>query len=443
MKLYKIENLFVVLMVVTILSVSVAFVLRSEDSIKQAAAISAIPAVTATAQVAPADVYVPPQKLSNPPEIIKAVYVTGYSAGSQKYLDYLSSLFKSTQINAVVVDIKGSSGAVSYASGAADVKKYNLYNGAVKDIDTLVKFFHDQNIYVIGRIAVFEDPVYAKARPELAIYNKNDTTDLSNPVLWQDNNKLAWMDPTSKDVWDYNISLAKDAFYHGFDEVNFDYVRFPSDGKTGNMGFPVWDGKTLMAEKIKEFFTYVHENLAGDPPLPGTQASAWRGKISVDLFGQTTTNTDDMGIGQIIENAFENFDYVSPMVYPSHYINGFMGFANPADHPYEIIKYEMGTALEREQAFLSFLQASPVENKTSVATAPNAPQTLGAPAPTPVVVSLAKFRPWLQDFRMGADYTAPMIEQEIQATQDSLGNNFSGFMLWNPSNIYTQGAIQK
>ena len=145
---------------------------------------------------------------------------------------------------------------MSYDSGAPDVKKYNLYDNAIPDIDALVRFFHDKNIYVIGRIAVFEDPAFSKARPDLAIYNKTETTDLSKPVLWQDNNGLSWLDPASKDVWDYDISLAKDAFLHGFDEVNFDYVRFPSDGKTENMGFPVWDGKTSKAEIIKEFFQY-------------------------------------------------------------------------------------------------------------------------------------------------------------------------------------------
>lgn len=345
--------------------------------------------------------YVLPQKLSNPPQVVKAVYVTGYSAGSKGYLNYLTNLFKTTQINAVVVDIKGSSGYVSYASGAPDVKKYNLYNGAVKDIDALVNFFHSQNIYVIGRIAVFEDPVYSKARPELAIYNKNETTDLSKPILWQDNNKLSWLDPASKDVWNYDISLAKDAFGHGFDEVNFDYVRFPSDGKTGNMDFPVWDEKTPMAGVIKSFFEYTRQQLAGQ-------------KISVDLFGQTTSNKDDMGIGQLLENAFENFDYISPMVYPSHYINGFLGFKNPADHPYEVIKYAMDSALTRENN-----------------------------VPAQVTIPLAKFRPWLQDFNMGAVYTADMVGQEIKATQDSLGDSYSGFMLWNPSNIYTQGAILK
>ena len=349
-----------------------------------------------------APVYVPPQKLNNPPQIIKAVYVTGYSAGTKKYLDYLSNFFKNTEINAVVVDIKGSDGYVTYASGAEDVKKYKLSDNAIPDIDSLINFFHNQNIYVIGRIANFEDPVYSKAKPELAIYNKIATTDLASRILWRDNNGLSWLDPASKNVWGYNVSLAKDAFYHGFDEINFDYVRFPSDGKTSDMGFPAWDGKTAKSEIIKNYFQYLRANLPNE-------------KISVDLFGQTTTNTDDMGIGQIIENAFENFDYISPMVYPSHYINGFLGFANPADHPYDLIKYEMDSALARENAFKT-------QQKVTV---------------------LAKFRPWLQSFNMKAVYDADMIKQEIKATQDALGGNFSGYMLWNPLNKYIQDSVLK
>lgn len=359
--------------------------------------------------------YQPPQKLSNPPEIIKAVYVTGYSAGSKGYLNYLNSLFKTTEINAVVIDIKGSEGFVSYNSKVEDVKKYNLYNGAIKDIDTLVRFFHDQNIYVIGRIAVFEDPFYAKARPELAVYSKSKTTDLAHPVLWQDNNGLQWLDPASKDVWKYNIALAKDAFYHGFDEINFDYVRFPTDGKIADMGFPIYDGLSAQAGKIekskilKEFFNYTRQELLNE-------------KISVDLFGLTTVNKDDMGIGQIIEDAFETFDFISPMVYPSHYADGFIGFNNPAEYPYEVIKYSMDRAINRKIAYNNFL----INSSTNV---------------TPK--QLAKFRPWLQDFNIGAFYNADMIRAEIKATQDALGSEYNGFMLWNPSNIYTLGAINK
>jgi hypothetical protein len=432
MKFSRWKNFFIVLMMVTILAVGVAFVLSiankpvvsdNSTAITSEKNISTVPVPTP-----------PPQKLSNPPTIIKAVYVTGYSAGSRRYIDYLSSLLKNTEINAVVIDVKGSSGYVSYASGLEDVKKYNIYNGAIKDIDSLVRFFHDRNIYVIGRIAVFQDPVYAKARPELAVYDKEKTGALkdsgqiylSHPIIWQDNKGLSWLDPASKDAWNYNISLAKDVFYHGFDEVNFDYIRFPTDGKKENMGFPFWDEKTPKADVLKEFFNYTRQQLAGE-------------KISVDLFGQTTTNTDDMGIGQLLENAFENFDYISPMVYPSHYAVDFLNFVNPAEHPYEIINYAMATALIREEAFSKQKQDLAAKNSQTAAS----PASLNTVVSALDMASLAKFRPWLQDFDMGAEYNADMVKQEIKATQDSLGDNFNGFMLWNPSNIYTQDAILK
>jgi hypothetical protein len=310
----------------------------------------------------------------------------------------------------VVIDIKGSDGYVSYGSTLPDVKKYNLTNYAIKDINALIEFFHSQNIYVIGRIAVFEDPVYSRARPEFAIYDKVlcQTTLHGEPCLWRDNNGLSWLDPASKDVWNYNISLANDAFFnHGFDEINFDYVRFPTDGNTENMGFPVWDGDPpaggSKAEVIKDFFKYLRANLPNE-------------KISVDLFGLTTVNYNDMGIGQVIENAFGNFDYICPMVYPSHYAKGFIGFENPAGHPYEVIKYSMDSAIARLYKLHT---------------------------PGVCKVCKSKIRPWLQDFNMGAIYTSEMVKQEIQATKDSLGDNYSGFMLWNPSNIYTQGAVLK
>jgi len=463
------KNLFVILIMTAILTSGISFALQDKTYFAdQKAIISNNQSNILTGAINPniLSPSTPPEPrgipLSNPPEIIKAVYVTGYSAGNKKYLDYLSGLFKSTEINAVVIDIKDYSGLVSYNSDASDLsstnferkedggvveqknssklvgdelKKYNLCNNAIPNIDALVNFFHSQNIYVIGRIAVFEDPAFSKSRPDLAVYNKSKTThsagsgqaDLSQPILWQDNHGLSWLDPASKDVWDYNISLAKDAFSHGFDEMNFDYVRFPSDGKTENMGFSVWDQKKPKSEVIKEFFNYTRANLPDE-------------KISVDLFGQTTVNTDDMGIGQIIENAFENFDYVSPMVYPSHYANEFIGFANPAEHPYEVIKYSMSNALNREKSFLEQKQDLAMKNSKAAESPAALAQVL---TPAPVSAHLAKFRPWLQDFNMGADYTADMVKQEIKATQDSLGNDYNGFMLWNPFNIYTEDAIQK
>ncbi len=408
------KNFLVVLVMMAILTTGIFFVLKDETG--KTSEISNNQNNVSTAAISPnIPLPVPAQKLSHPPEIIKAVYVTGYSAGSKKYIDYLNELFKNTEINAVVIDIKDYSGLVSYNSDAPDVKKYNLYNGAIPDIDALINFLHSQNIYVIGRIVVFEDPAFSKLRPDLAVYNKSKKTqstagypDPSQPILWQDNHGLSWLDPASKNVWDYDISLANDAFLHGFDEINFDYVRFPSDGKMEDMGFPFWNEKIPKSEVIKEFFDYLRKELINET-------------ISVDLFGLTTIKTDDIGIGQIIENAFENFDYVSPMVYPSHYANGFRGFADPAEHPYEVVKYSMDSVLNRENIFLK-------QKQDLTAT---------------YIINLAKLRPWLQDFDMGADYTADMVKQEIKATQDSLGNDFNGFMLWNPINIYTKGAIEK
>ena len=315
-------------------------------------------------------------KLSNPPEIIKAIYITALSAGSQQYIKYLDNLLEITEINAVVIDIKDYSGQITISVPGGLIQK-----------------LHDKGIYVIARMVIFEDPTLAKIRPDLAIYDKLKTTDPKNPLLWVDNNNLSWIDPASKEAWDYNISIAKDAVNYGFDELNFDYIRFPADGKIEDMGFPFWDKKVSMRLVIKEFFQKLRESL---PDV----------KLSVDLFGYSTVSTDDMGIGQVLEDSFDYFDYISPMVYPSHYKDGFRGYSNPAEYPYEVIKYSMQEAIKKQ------------------------------------ALSKVKFRPWLQDFNMGADYTVEMVKAEIKAVTDVLGKDFYGFMLWNASNVYTTGAIK-
>lgn len=336
-------------------------------------------------------------------ESINAVYVTGWSAGNNSYLNYLSELFETTEINAVVVDIKDSSGYVFYNASVNQVQKYKLYNYSIKDIDKLVKFFHDKGIYTIARIAVFEDPMLAQNRPDLAIYSTEKTASVFENILWQDYKGLSWMDPASQEVWDYNINLAKDALLHGFDEINFDYVRFPSDGNASTMGFPIWNKKTLKSEVVKSFFAYTRSQMPS-------------AVLSVDLFGLTTVNKDDLGIGQNLENALLYFDYVCPMVYPSHYASGFLGFENPAEYPYWVVKYSMLSANIKRQTL--------VEGGTDSA-------------------KLAKLRPWLQDFDLGADYTVNMVKSEITAVGESLADNYNGYMLWNPSNYYTQEAIAK
>ncbi len=342
------------------------------------------------------------------PATVKAVYLTSWSAGSERRINYVINLSKTTKINAVVIDIKDYSGYIAYNTQIPEATLYNARQIKISNIDALVKRFHDENIYTIARIAVFQDPVLARARPDLAIFNKYGISPFwsffAAISLWFDNLQLAWVDPSSTEVWNYNIAVAKDALAHGFDEVNFDYVRFPSDGDLKAMGFPIWQGDKAKHEVIRDFFREVRRQIPD-------------ARISVDLFGLTTTNSDDLGVGQIIEDAYENFDYISPMVYPSHYARGFLGHQNPAEYPYEVVEYSMRKAQERLNNFKKLHETS--EKKIN-----------------------AQLRPWLQDFNMGAVYDSSMVRAEIQAVSDALGDNFNGFMMWNASNIYQSEALK-
>ncbi len=172
--------------------------------------------------------------MQNPPEEIKALYLTGWSAGNAKKMEEIIGLISEEKLNAAIIDIKDYSGYVSYQSGVEEVLRYEAERIMIDDIDALIKKLHDNNIYAIARITVFQDPVLAKARPDLAIKNK------ATGGIWKDNKGLAWIDPASTEAWDYIIKIAREASGKGFDEINFDYVRFPSDGSLKNMSFPFY-----------------------------------------------------------------------------------------------------------------------------------------------------------------------------------------------------------
>ena len=349
------------------------------------------------------------------PSEIKGIYATSWSASSNRKIDELINFIKKNNLNAIVIDVKDFSGYVAYDIKNPEVEKYAAKEIRIPKINSLIKKLHDENIYVIARITIFQDPILANARPDLAIHSKNKcqlsnvNCQMSSSTLWFDHKGLAWIDPAAKEAWNYNIAIAKDAANRGFDEINFDYIRFASDGDLNDMIFPFWDGKTLKSHTIKLFFKYLHEQLAAV-------------KISADLFGLATVNNDDLGIGQKIENAYAYFDYVCPMVYPSHYAKGFLGYKNPAQYPYEVIKYSMDSALKK----LNNYEIS-VHGSSSI-------------------VYSSKLRPWIQDFDLGADYDAAMVKKEIQAVYDSVSSTpaaLNGWMLWDPKNIYTRGALEE
>lgn len=407
------------------------------DSTGTSAAAPATSTVANTTAAAPQSKNdLPPQpQLSNPPAVVKGIYLTGWSAGSASKVASTINLIKSTELNAVVVDIKDYSGYVSYAMDVPEVAA----SGAEGQIriarpNTLIKELHDNGIYVIGRITSFQDPILAKAHPEWALHNK------ATGGVWTDNNGLAWMDPAAEPVRDYLAAIARDAFARGFDEVQFDYTRFASDGSLGNISYPYWDGKTPMASVIASYFKF----LRGQFP---TQ------KLSADLFGLSTVNNDDLGIGQVIQDAYEYFDYVSPMVYPSHYAAGFLGYKNPASYPYQVIDYSLTHGLAKLVAMGNSNSTPATASGTGASAASG---TANASGTAPAVkyspfnlgyVPNSKLRPWLQDFDLnGVPYTAAMVRQEKQAVYDVLNTAtssqyYGGWLLWNAANNYTTGAL--
>jgi len=361
-------------------------------------------------------------KLADPPEIIKAVYATSWSAASEKKLNYLINLIRETELNAIVVDIKDYTGYVIYNTDLELPKKYDAIELRIPRLNKLIKRLHDEKIYVIGRISVFQDQRLALARPDIALYSS------STGMTWKDRKGLMWMDSAAKEVWDYNIAIAKEILDRGFDEVNFDYIRFASDGDLSDIRHPVWDEKTLKTHVMRNFYEYIRERLpAGDYT------------VSADLFGLVTVNTDGLGIGQHLEFALPNFDAIAPMTYPSHYFKNFIGIENPAAKPYEVIKYSMDRGIQR---YVARENALPKIERIINTTAPDGSATTTVTYEKQELPS--KLRPWFQDFDLGADYDAEMVRAQIRAWEDSSAiapKYFGGWMLWNPSNIYTKEAL--
>lgn len=330
------------------------------------------------------------------PASVKALYMTACVSGTSSWRSELKSVIETTELNAVVIDIKDSTGTISYPTA--------LENGGagcrVKDLQNYIMALHDSGIYVIGRISVFQDPVYAKAHPELAVKS------FATGGVWKDRKGLSFVDVGAKPYWERVVAISKGAYEIGFDEINFDYVRYPSDGDMSDANY-TWTTGSTKAAMLEEFFSYLYDNLK--TPYPKGQGPV----ISADLFGMTTTVPNDMGIGQVLENALPYFDYIAPMVYPSHYPATWQGFDNPAAFPYEVVKIAMTRGREREVAM-------------------NVARGLATSTPS-------KLRPWLQDFNLGAFYGPDKVEAQIKATYDS---GLASWMIWDAGNTYTVAALK-
>lgn len=327
---------------------------------------------------------VAPIKTKPPRQKAKGIYLTASAAANPQKVEQMIALINATELNAVVIDTKDYTGKILYPSQVPLALELKTIKPVIKDVPAMIKKFHDHQIYVIARQTVFQDPALATARPQWAIGSKRGG-------LWRDNLGLAWVDPTKKEVWDYNVQLAKETIALGFDEVNFDYVRFPTDG---NLSLAVFATSTARRhENMAEFFKYVSTELAAEPAY-----------ISLDFFGFVMERHDGMSIGQRLVDAVQVVDYISPMMYPSHYPSGHLNLTNPAAHPGPVIAGGMKKGM-----------------------------------PYFTSTTRAEVRPWLQAFHIGARYDAAKIRAQIDAVEKYPNG---GWLLWNASTNYSAAGLK-
>jgi hypothetical protein len=297
-----------------------------------------------------------------------------------------------TELNAVVIDIKGDRGLIPYRTAVPLALEAGAQGPVIiKDFDGLMASLKARNVYTIARIVAFKDNVLAQRRPDWAIID----TRTGKP--WLDNEKLAWVDPFREEVWDYAIAVATEAVAKGFDEVQFDYVRFPTDGKLSAARYSQPNNAQTRLPAIAGFLAKARRELGPTGAF-----------LAADVFGYTAFNDNDTDIGQRVEELALHLDYICPMVYPSGYHRGIPGVRNPVAQPYEIVKESVRLTRKR-----------------------SAPGTV-------------QVRPWLQDFR---DYAFDRrifgvneIRAQIRGARDG---GAVGFMLWNPKNDYTGGALAR
>jgi hypothetical protein len=312
------------------------------------------------------------------PEEIRGVHVTmGLASLPGKLRQYLTL----PGMNTIEVDVKDENGRVGFVPSSVPLARRTGAAGSFYKAKRVSRLAHARGVYLIGRIVTFEDPVLAQEHPELAIRT-------SDGSVWRTSAGLGWTNPYDRRVWRYNVDLAEAAAKAGFDEIQFDYVRFPSDGDLSAIRYP-GPHQQAMAWTIPAFVQYASKRLR---PL-GV-------RISVDVFGLSATR--DLGIGQLPRRLSGHVDAIYPMVYPSHYTAGEYDLPDPNAVPAETVRLSL----------IDFLTA--LEGRK------------------------ARLTPWLQDFSLGRTYTLADVRAQV-ATTRALRTH--GFLLWNPEGVYHAPAL--
>ena len=315
------------------------------------------------------------------PAEIRGVHVSMGLASLPGKLDQYAEL-RRVGLNTLELDVKDENGQVGFVS--ADLPALARADGAARpyyDPRLAAATAHARGLYLVGRIVVFEDPTLTAARPELAIHDRSG-------AVWRTNGGLGWADPYDTRVWAYDVAIAAAAARAGFDEIQFDYVRFPSDGDLSQIVYPRRRAEPK-GVTIARFLAYA-----------STRLHRLGVRVSADVFGLAATH--DLGIGQVPRRLGAHLDAIYPMVYPSHYAPGEYGIQDPSAYPGRIVAHSL----------LDFRRALRGEK--------------------------ARVVPWLQDFSLGKTYTLIEVTDQIAAARRQ---HAGGFLLWNPEGLYTQDAL--
>ncbi|WP_059170239.1 putative glycoside hydrolase [Bacillus sp. FJAT-27445] len=338
-----------------------------------------------------------PYSFEYPKDGVKGIYVTGPTVSVSRF-DELLKFVETTELNSMVIDIKDDFGKLQYQPEKGSPFK-EIGGPYIKDPGKLLKTLEEKEIYPIARVVVFKDNHLATQRPDLSF--------TENGEVWKNGRGESFVNPFMKEVWEYNVGIAKEAAEMGFKDIQFDYVRFPEGFETRDSSLEYSQGDYSQVEKdnvqkrvdaVTDFVAYAKKEL-----------EPYNVDVSVDIFGYAATLPEAPGIGQNFSKISANVDAISSMIYPSHWTSYF-GIEKPDLQPYEIIN----EYAKHENKVLDALENRPVS------------------------------RPWIQDFTASylgqgnyKNYGKAEVEAQIRALND---NGIDEFLLWNASNRYTKGV---
>jgi len=309
---------------------------------------------------------------------VRGIYLNGYHMTNSSKLEIINNILDNTNVNSLVIDVKTDNGHILFDS--VNELALEMSNVRSKYNNEILSTLKDKNdLYLIGRVVVFQDPLFAKNYPNEAVFDSN-----KNKIYSQDGQYF--IDPGSEKARNYVINIAKEACELGFDEIQFDYIRYPDS----NYKYMVFKDENTYENRIKNINSFLM--------VAKKEINSLGCFVSADVFGFILTNKFDGGVGQNLETIIENVDFLSPMVYPSHYSNGSFGYENPNRNPYGVITSALDDALERG-------------------------------------VEEIKLRPFLQGF-WHSDFE---VQENIRAAEDK---NLD-WIIWNVSSSYNLGYFSK